>query len=105
MTGCEQLEKIKSIELGIPNLQRLELKKTITEKKSIAISCNKGDINTYIEEGWEIKDTKKQEVTCSWKTEKANKGCNINKDKGCKITVPDEIGEQIIYSLEKKTKI
>ena len=28
--------------------------------------------------------------------------CDMEKDKGCKITMPDKIGEETIYLLEKK---
>ena len=103
LSGCSSLQKLK--EIKIPNLKSSQVKQTVTINKTIAISCQKGDIQEYIDEGWVIKNQKSQEVVCSWKAEKAKKNCNIDKDKGCKITVPDRIGEQIIYYLEKKSSI
>ena len=32
----------------------------------------------------------------------ATKNCDMEKDKGCKITKPDRIGEEKIYLLEKE---
>jgi len=42
-----------------------------------------------------------QEKICTWKSVPATKDCNMEKDKGCKITMPDKIGEEKIYLLEK----
>ena len=103
VTGCSSLEKLK--EIKIPNLKSSQIKQTVTENKTIAISCKKGDIQEYIDEGWVIKSQKSQEVVCSWKVKKAKKNCNIDKDKGCRITVPESMGEQIIYYLEKTSNI
>ena len=38
---------------------------------------------------------------CTWKSVPATKDCDMEKDKGCKITKPDKIGEEKIYLLEK----
>ena len=42
-----------------------------------------------------------QEKICTWKSVPATKDCNMEKDKGCKITTPDKIGVEKIYLLEK----
>ena len=42
-----------------------------------------------------------QEKVCTWKSVPATKDCNMEKDKGCKITKPDKIGEEKIYLIEK----
>ena len=111
LTGCETVDQIKEWSIPIINstkksIQLLdssnEIKTEVIEKKTISIACGKGDIKVYLEEGWKIKSSTKQEVVCTWKNTTSRKGCNINKDKGCKITVPDKMGEQIIYSLQRK---
>ena len=38
---------------------------------------------------------------CTWKSVPATKDCDMENDKGCKITKPDKIGEEKIYLLEK----
>ena len=45
-----------------------------------------------------------EEKVCTWKTERANNKCDIDRDKGCRITKPDIIGETTIYLLEKVNK-
>ena len=103
ISGCSSIEKIR--EIKIPYKKSKDIQQTLTENKTIAISCNKGDINEYMAQGWTINKQETQEVVCSWKTKKAKKNCNIDRDKGCKITVPDKMGEQIIYYLEKTSSI
>ena len=101
VSSCKSISKLR--EINIPKFNSNNVEKSIIEKKTIAISCNKGNIKSYTDEGWLIKDTKTQEVVCSWKTKAAKKGCNIDKDKGCKITIPDQMGEQKIFFLERKS--
>ena len=103
LAGCGALKNIK--ELNIPKINPSLIKQSKIEKKTIAISCGKGDINKFTDEGWKIKNTTKQEVICTWKTQKAKKGCDIKNDKGCKVTIPDKMGEQVIYSLEREVSI
>ena len=43
------------------------------------------------------------EIISFWKTKKSKRGCDLEKDKGCRITVPDQIGKEIIYNLERKS--
>ena len=74
-----------------------------SEKKRIEIkfSCGDNGISEYLDEGWIILKENSQEKICTWKSVPATKDCDMEKDKGCKITKPDEIGEEKTYLLEK----
>tara|TARA_Y100001978_G_scaffold198061_1_gene209894 strand:+ start:710 stop:1051 length:342 start_codon:yes stop_codon:yes gene_type:complete len=72
-----------------------------TEKLEISISCGKGSIDKYISEGWVVTKKYSEEKICSWKSVPANNKCDMKLDKGCKITKPDKIGEEVFYLLEK----
>ena len=74
-----------------------------SEKKimEIKFSCGENRISEYLEDGWIILKEDSQEKICTWKSVPASKDCDIEKDKGCKITKPDKIGEEKIYLLEK----
>ena len=74
-----------------------------SEKKRMEIkfSCGEDGISEYLEDGWNILKEDSQEKICTWKSIPATKGCNMEKDKGCKLTTPDKIGEEKIYLLEK----
>ena len=76
-------------------------KSNIKDKLEVTISCNEENIEKYVKNGWKIKNKKSKEKVCSWKSVAANSTCNIEKDKGCKIIKPDNIGIETIYSLEK----
>ena len=73
------------------------------EKKRVQVkfSCGDEGISEYIDDGWIILKEDSQEKICTWKSVPASKDCNMEKDKGCKITKPDKIGEEKIYLLEK----
>ena len=73
------------------------------EKKRMEIkfSCGDDGISEYLEDGWTILKEDSQEKICTWQSVPATKDCNMEKDKGCKITKPDKIGEEKIYLLEK----
>ena len=71
------------------------------KKLEISISCGKGSIDDYINEGWVLKKKYSEEKICSWKSVPTNSKCDMNIDKGCKITKPDKIGEEVFYLLEK----
>ena len=77
--------------------------KTDSEKKRMEIkfSCEEDGISEYLEDGWIILKENSQETICTWKSVPATKDCDMEKDKGCKITQPDDIGEEKIYLLEK----
>ena len=72
-----------------------------TETKEIKISCDEESIEEYLKDGWIVIKEYSEEKVCTWKTEKANNKCDIDRDKGCRITKPDIIGETTIYLLEK----
>ena len=74
------------------------LEKKIMEVK---FSCGENRISEYLEDGWIIVKEDSQEKICTWKSVPATKDCDMEKDKGCKITKPDKIGEEKIYLLEK----
>ena len=73
------------------------------EKQTMEIkfSCGDSGISKYLDDGWIILKEDSQEKICTWKSVPATKDCNMEKDKGCKITKPDKIGEEKIYLLEK----
>ena len=74
-----------------------------SEKKRMEIkfSCDEDRISEYLDDGWIILKEDSQEKICTWKSFPATKSCDMEKDKGCKITKPDKIGEEKIYLLEK----
>ena len=76
---------------------------TNSEKKRMEIkfSCGEDGISEYLADGWIILKEDSQEKICTWKSVPATKDCDMEKDKGCKITKPDKIGEEKIYLLEK----
>ena len=74
-----------------------------SEKKRMEIkfSCGEDGISEYLDDGWIILKEDSQEKICTWKSVPATKDCDMEKDKGCKITKPDKIGAEKIYLLEK----
>ena len=85
------------------NLEKNNNETFSSEKKRMEIkfSCGEDGISEYLDDGWEILKEDSQEKICTWKSVPATKDCNMEKDKGCKITQPDKIGEEKIYLLEK----
>ena len=73
------------------------------EKKRMEIkfSCGEDGISEYLKNGWTIVKEDYREKICTWKSVAATKDCDMEKDKGCKITQSDKIGEEKIYLLEK----
>ena len=90
-------------EYPINNLEKNNEEITNSEKKRMEIkfSCGEDGISEYLDDGWNILKEESQEKICTWKSVPATKDCNMEKDKGCKITKPDKIGEEKIYLLEK----
>ena len=84
-----------------PNKENNLNSKNNNKKLEITISCGKGSIDKFISEGWIVKKKYSEKKICSWKSIPANNTCDIDFDKGCKITKPDKIGEEIFYLLEK----
>ena len=77
--------------LGKPDKSQMEVR----------FSCGDNGIENFIDEGWIIVEEFSQEKVCTWKSVPATKKCNMDKDKGCKITIPDKVGEEKIYILER----
>ena len=99
--GCPLIDKVEEIirpeETSIPQ--------KLTEQKTITLACGRGNIKEYLDKGWKVINTQESEVPCTWKTKKARRGCDIELDKGCRITIPDKMGTQIKYNLEKESII
>ena len=70
-------------------------------RMEIKFSCGEDGISEYIDDGWTILKEDSKEKICTWKSVPVSKDCDLEKDKGCKITKPDKIGEEKIYLLEK----
>ena len=80
------------------------IKKSSSSEKNqleIRFSCGEDGISKYTDNGWVVVKEYTEEKICTWKSVAASKDCNIEKDKGCKITKPDKIGQEKIYLLEK----
>ena len=90
-------------ESPLKNLEENINENSNSEKKRIEVkfSCGDEGISEYLDNGWKILKEDSQEKVCTWKSVPATKDCNMEKDKGCKITKPDKIGEEKIYLLEK----
>ena len=78
-----------------------ELESTAKSKMELRFSCGEDGISEFLNDGWIIVDERSEEIICTWKSVPASKDCDIEKDKGCKLTIPDEIGEEKIYLLER----
>ena len=87
---------IKNLEKNINENSNLENK-----RMEIKFSCGEDEISKYLDDGWRILKEDSQEKICTWKSVPATKNCDMEKDKGCKITQPDKIGEEKIYLLTK----
>ncbi len=101
LSSCGLVEKAEEILLP----KEGEVEKSVTEQKTLILSCGKGNIKEHLEEGWSVVNSEELEVPCTWKTKKSRRGCNLELDKGCKITVPDKMGVEIRYLLEKKSNL
>ena len=90
-------------EYPIKNLEKNINENPSSEKKRMEIKFASGEDGNseYLNDGWIILKEDLQEKICTWKSVPATKDCNMEKDKGCKITKPDKIGEEKIYLLEK----
>ena len=100
LTSCKSLKKDSSIINSEENInEKRDLEKKIME---INFSCGDDGIKKYLDDGWIILKEDSQEKICTWKSIPATKNCDMEKDKGCKITKPDKIGEEKIYLLEKQ---
>jgi len=96
-TSINKEDPIKNSEKNNNNISNSEKK-----RMEIKFSCGDDGISEYLNEGWNILKEDSQEKVCTWKSVPATNDCNMEKDKGCKITKPDKIGEERIYLLEKQ---
>jgi len=71
------------------------------KRMEIKFSCGEDKVSEYLDDGWIILKEDSQEKICTWKSVPATDNCDMEKDKGCKITKPDKIGQEKIYLLEK----
>ena len=74
---------------------------TVKSKMELNFSCGEDGISGFLSDGWIIVEEYSKEKICTWKSFPATKDCDMEKDKGCKITIPDKIGVEKIYLLEK----
>ena len=95
-TSDNKENPIENLEKNINEISNSEKK-----RMEIKFSCGEDGISEYLDDGWKILKEDSQEKICTWKSVPAAKDCNMEKDKGCKITTPDKIGEEKIYLLEK----
>jgi len=100
ITSCKtSLKKdYPAIQTG-ENLNKIN--KVEKKRMEIKFSCGEEGISQYLDDGWIIINEDSQEKICTWKSFPATKDCDMEKDKGCKITTPDKLGEEKIYLLEK----
>ena len=99
LTSCRSINKYYPINNSEGNIN--EKSNSKKEKMEVKFSCGKDGISEYLEDGWVILNEYSQEKICTWKSVPATIDCDMEKDKGCKITKPDKIGEEKIYFLEK----
>ena len=100
LISCKTTINNKTTEKELENLPTGEIKEE-KRKMEIRFSCGEGDITEFLNDGWVILEEYSEEKVCTWKSIAANENCDLDKDKGCKITTPDKIGEEKIYLLEK----
>ena len=81
--------------------QKIEQLNTAKNKMEVRYSCGEDGISEFLNDGWIIIEEYSEEKICTWKSYPATKDCDMEKDKGCKITTPDKIGEEKVYLLEK----
>ena len=100
LTSCRTT---KNKDQPIINLENDINKNSNSEKKimEVKFSCGEEGISEYLDNGWIILKEDSQEKICTWKSIPATKDCDMEKDKGCKITKPDKIGVEKIYLIEK----
>ena len=101
ISSCKSsVEEKDLIDMTMPNVNINEKNNEVKNQIEIRFSCGEDNISKYIDDGWNIVKKSTKEKICTWKSFPASKNCNMEKDKGCKITKPDKIGEETIYLLE-----
>ena len=100
LTSCKNAANKEEL---IQDSQDQKSEQLIRAKKRIELrySCGEDEILEFINNGWVIVEEYTEEKICTWTSIPATKDCDMEKDKGCKITIPDEIGKEKFYILEK----
>ena len=100
LSSCKTSINKETLKIN-PDVNINEKSNSKKKRMEIKFSCGEDGISEYLDNGWTIIKEDYQEKICTWKSIPATKNCDIEKDKGCKITTPDKIGEERIYLLEK----
>ena len=100
LTSCRKPSNQEELIKGSKQ-QKSEQLNTKKNKMEVRFSCEKDGISEFLNDGWVIVEQYTQEKICTWKSVPANKDCDLEKDKGCKIAIPDKIGKEEVYLLEK----
>mgnify|MGYP001193592296 CR=1 FL=1 len=100
LTSCKKTDNnVESIiDSADPKSEQLIKAKN---KLEVRFSCGEDGISEFLNNGWVIVEEYTEEKICTWKSFPATKECDMEKDKGCKITMPDKTGEEKVYLLEK----
>ena len=100
LTSCKNTVNKKEL-INDTEEQKIDQINKVKNKKEVRYSCGEDGIEELLNSGWVIVEEYTEEKICSWKSFPANAKCDMEKDKGCKITMPDKIGEEKVYLLEK----
>ena len=100
LTSCKSTANKKEL-IKDPENQKSNQINVVKRKMEVRYSCGEVGIKEFLNNGWIISEEYTEEKICTWKSFAATKDCDMEKDKGCKITTPDKIGEEKIYLLEK----
>ena len=100
LTSCKSITKKEELIKDSENQKGKQIK-VAKRKMEVRYSCGEEGISEFLNNGWIISKEYTEEKICTWKSFPATKDCDMEKDKGCKITTPDKIGEEKVYLLEK----
>ena len=100
LTSCNSTDNKEELRKDSEDQKSQQIK---VEKRTMEVrySCGEDGISEFLNDGWIISEEYTEEKICTWKSFPATKDCDMEKDKGCKITTPDKIGEEKVYLLEK----
>ena len=100
LTACKKSYNKNELIKDSPDNKSEQLNKA-KNKIDVKYSCGEDEVSEFLDNGWIIVEEYSEEKICTWKSVPATKNCDMEKDKGCKITLPDKIGEEKVYILEK----
>ena len=100
ITSCKSTANKEELIINSED-QKSQQTKVVKSKMEVRFSCEENGISEFLNDGWTISEEYTEETICTWKSFPATEDCDMEKDKGCKITTPDEIGEEKVYILEK----